>query len=447
MRRIFSPLTFIFALPLAVASSLTANAQVKSVELFPDHNARPLFATVVGRHGAFTDTFRVDVEAGGADFIAVPDLFCAGAIDYGQPDVTVDYRQGDPSVERLNFMAFAQVGALLLIREPNGKWQCNNDTGLGDAPLISILNPAQGQYAIWVGTIAGGTGNAVLALTEDGLPPESNLQIPSADAPAQGGIINLDTRLPDGPIELAVSAGGANQIPEFLAFCSGNFTAGRPALHIENAPAGQRFSIDLSSGDDTVLAVLTPNGEWLCNDDQFGSDPQVTIEAPLPGRYTVWAGTFSDIGTVSARLSVSEGGILRGVVPEPDNLSQVGDILLSEIAFGQPAIHQIFAGGGDEVSELGAACTGYIDASQPTAHIDTPVAGEDFEVRITSETDTTLIILGPDGEWFCNDDFFDLDPAVYFSNPAAGRYTIWVGTFGSGGDQPPATLTVDLAAG
>lgn len=438
----------LLTLPLVIALSSAASAQTKSVELFPDHTARPLFATIVGRHGAFTDTLRIDVEAGGANFIAVPDLFCDGAIDYAQPDATIDYRQGAGPVSRLNIMVLSKIDTILVMRLPDGSWQCDDDSGTNNAPVISIVNPTPGQYAIWAGTFAGGVGEAVVTITEDGFPPESGLQVPNAAAPAQKDVLNLEAGLPTDPIEMDVSAGGNEQIPEFLAFCSGNFDAAQPTLHIDNAPVGQRFSIDLTSDEDTVLAVITPGGEWLCNDDQFGSDPQVTVEAAEFGRYSVWAGTFSDIGKVAATLTVSEGGgILRGVIPQADLSSQVGDILLSEVILGQPFSHEITTGGTDEIADLGPECAGIIDAGQPTAHIENPTAGEDFEIRVTSIADTTLIILAPNGEWFCSDDFFELDPAVYFSDASAGRYTIWVGTFDRGSGRPLATLTVDRAAG
>lgn len=60
----------------------------------------------------------------------------------------------------------------------------------------------------------------------------------------------------------------------------------------------------------------------------------------------------------------------------------------------------------------------------------TPTRPLSFSVE--SAGDTVLLINAPDGTWVCNDDFYDLDPAISFANPASGQYDIWIGTFAPG---------------
>ncbi|HAJ03763.1 MAG TPA: peptidase S1, partial [Brevundimonas sp.] len=60
-------------------------------------------------------------------------------------------------------------------------------------------------------------------------------------------------------------------------------------------------------------------------------------------------------------------------------------------------------------------------------------------IRTISGSDTTLIINGPDGQWYCDDDSFgDGDAQVRFGRPQSGVYDIWVGSF----DGNPETILV-----
>ena len=65
-------------------------------------------------------------------------------------------------------------------------------------------------------------------------------------------------------------------------------------------------------------------------------------------------------------------------------------------------------------------------------------SGGQFSIFVTSNTDTTLVVNGADGQWYCNDDWDGLDPRVTMSG--SGQYDIWVGTFGGG--IAPATVSV-----
>jgi len=71
------------------------------------------------------------------------------------------------------------------------------------------------------------------------------------------------------------------------------------------------------------------------------------------------------------------------------------------------------------------------------------VAGDSHSLTITveSDSDTVLLINAPDGQWYFNDDFTDLDPLIYFSSPLSGVYNIWVGTFDNI-DFAPAKLII-----
>src|SRR5690606_4508404 len=61
------------------------------------------------------------------------------------------------------------------------------------------------------------------------------------------------------------------------------------------------------------------------------------------------------------------------------------------------------------------------------------------------DSDTTLVVNGPDGLWYCDDDSNGgLNPQVTFSSPRSGTYHIWVGTFNGG--MTSATLYISEVA-
>ena len=59
-----------------------------------------------------------------------------------------------------------------------------------------------------------------------------------------------------------------------------------------------------------------------------------------------------------------------------------------------------------------------------------------------SNSDPTLVINTPDGQWACDDDSGgDADPAFKFDDPQSGVYDIWIGVYGEAATAE-ATLTI-----
>src|SRR5690606_8655919 len=68
--------------------------------------------------------------------------------------------------------------------------------------------------------------------------------------------------------------------------------------------------------------------------------------------------------------------------------------------------------------------------------------GGSFTVNAQSSVDTTLVVLGPDGNWTCDDDSGgSLNPQLTFNAALNGTYSIWVGTY-SANNNAAATLTI-----
>ncbi len=109
-------------------------------------------------------------------------------------------------------------------------------------------------------------------------------------------------------------------------------------------------------------------------------------------------------------------------------------------------------------STFGDACTGTVAASPDVVLEWTEDATVDrLRIFFTSNGDSTLVIVTPDGYALCADDLnpLELDPMIDIANPESGSYAIYVGSFEgdavepgflvfTSGDYSPATL--DLAA-
>ncbi len=112
-----------------------------------------------------------------------------------------------------------------------------------------------------------------------------------------------------------------------------------------------------------------------------------------------------------------------GFVPDPHSIS-------------------LHAGGELDASEtIGGDCIGSV-AGAPDVDLMFTAGALPLYISVTSEADTTLVVNGPDGEWYCNDDYGSFDPALTFGSPQSGLYNIWVGTYSAYGGLQPADLHI-----
>ena len=113
-----------------------------------------------------------------------------------------------------------------------------------------------------------------------------------------------------------------------------------------------------------------------------------------------------------------------------------GEIRLNAGFTPDPYRVSITAGGSIDAytdTDLPGACVGKISAA-PDFEVTYSAGGLPLVFRTRSSTDTTLIINGPDGRWYCDDDSWgDGDAEVRFNNPQSGVYDVWIGTYS---DQP-----------
>lgn len=284
---------------------------------------------------------------------------------------------------------------------------------------------------------------------------------PDPSAPSLNGEVTLQSGFPGDPRVISVRAGGINRARMLGSDCTG-YVANQPDYRITYQPRTGTLPLIFSvqSESDTMLAVRAPNGRWYCDDDSGGgSTPALRFNNPLPGRYAIFVGTYSSGANAAARLRISEltssvassanfdlGG--RGTATASDSASRVRIDPAGESFNGSAALATGFglrrvnvrAGGDANALTISAQCTGFV-GTRPDYKVEYRAQSGGGKVgsarplmfSVRSSADTMLVINGPDGRWYCDDDGGEgNNPLVRFDPPTSGRYDVFVGTYRAG---------------
>lgn len=234
------------------------------------------------------------------------------------------------------------------------------------------------------------------------------------------------------PIQVTGTSGGGVAIENLRNTSSGPCVGNATVLpdHQLHLDHDSTLQLAVEAFRDTTLLVHGPGG-WRCNDDSDQLNPGLTdyFEA---GTYRIWIGSYDD-GYHDYRLTIEE---------RRERPNHHRDRLASLDATSTDAVHESViydagdgivrmqgrAGGSANARELGeTGCVGYTHADPD--HIVTLTDRLDLEFSVQSNLDTTLVMHGPHG-WRCNDDAYDVYPAIDGSFPP-GTYRVWVGTYDS----------------
>jgi uncharacterized protein YdgA (DUF945 family) len=133
-----------------------------------DATAEPLYGRVELVFDFVPDPYAVDVLAGGADNLeTLVGEGCIGLVNGARPDLVLGYEAGP---NPLYIYATSEFDTTLAVLDPNGRWHCNDDAlGRGLDPGIEFVDPAAGDYAIWVGTMDETMVEALLTISEFGM--------------------------------------------------------------------------------------------------------------------------------------------------------------------------------------------------------------------------------------------------------------------------------------
>jgi len=264
-------------------------------------------------------------------------------------------------------------------------------------------------------------------------------------APATYGSIRLNSGFTPDPHSVSLTAGGSIDASTIGSPCTGSI-ARAPDYELTYTAGSLPLYIYATASSDTTLVVNGPDGQWYCDDDSNGgTNPQVTFNTPASGTYDIWVGTFGG-GTASATLNITEVAGDRGGgsgYPNTGLTATYGEVILNSGFTPDPHRVTLTAGGTLQASAVSSSCQGSI-ATAPDYQITYTAGALPLAIRTEAASDTTLVVNGPDGQWYCDDDSGGgTNAQVYFAKPSSGTYDIWVGTYG-GGHNPAALLITEV---
>jgi len=113
-----------------------------------------------------------------------------------------------------------------------------------------------------------------------------------------------------------------------------------------------------------------------------------------------------------------------------------GDLMLKARFREDPRVVAVRAGGELDARRVAADCAGFVPV-RPALRLTYEAERQPLIISVDADADTTLIVNGPDNQWYCNDDGGrGSNPSLRFDRPQSGRYEIWVGTRTSGATRP-----------
>ena len=285
------------------------------------------FITINLNAGFVLDPFVVSVNGGGDVDASTLDASCTGYIS-SAPTVQVNWTG---EAEFLQAFFFSDHDPVLVVQLPDGSYVCSDDESpLILDPAVAIENPQSGLYSVWVGSFAPDQllpGFLVFSANP-------NLNVASFDI---GSLVRREpvtemadesSKLPVDTLQLTASASvslspGSDPVTQEITAtgdvplfdidqsndaCTG-FIDETPNFAFNWSGTTESLSVFFEADLDTTLLVVTPSGEFICNDDTAGSsnlNPLVTLANPEEGDYLVFVGRFDPQFTVSGTLTVTE---------------------------------------------------------------------------------------------------------------------------------------------
>ncbi|MEZ5751375.1 MAG: hypothetical protein R3D60_05195 [Paracoccaceae bacterium] len=343
----------------------------------------------------------------------------------------------------LSFSAAGDGVRSMVLGTPDGLYRCAlaDDQGFATTDLAQA---AAGAYTVWVG---GDQGAELAAQVIASGQPVSPIEIFGLDPERLGepraGRFVFAASAETGRQVLAESAALFADVP--LDPLSSDYCPGYGRLDAADAvltldQATSRFSLFAMSDRDLTMAVLTPSGQVLCNDDSYQLNPAVTIDGAEAGNYHVFVGGYSQGGTGRYDLYASQGGPAFSNAtfnPEAEPIFGRAVLDMNEAGNGQTVANGTLTGTDPmESLPVGGFCPGVTDISAPTAVLTLDQSVPMFSLYARSSADTVLAVRAPDGSWQCNDDSFELNPAVSFSGAQPGDYLAYVGSYNPGSSDP-----------
>ena len=184
----------------------------------------------------------------------------------------------------------------------------------------------------------------------------------------------------------------------------------------------------------TDEAPIVQTGTWQDNGDDTLTVTLTDVDGKKMAKPTVvkfnQEGTYLNAVAYDKAIFGAEGLKLNLAA---DVARKVGPALVTiDLTAGfplDPTFVSVNGGGEVDASLLSPDCKGYINRN-PVATINWTGDTDLLRAFFYSDSDSTLVVLTPDGKLICNDNANEqlLDPVLDIKDPAPGKYRIWVGS-------------------
>lgn len=286
-------------------------------------------------------------------------------------------------------------------------------------------------------------------------------QAPAVDVtqPASFGSARLSSGFTPDPYRIDIYSGGSIDASTIANGCVG-MVARAPDFELTYSAGGLPLIFGVTSEADTTLVINGPDGRWYCDDDSGdGSNPLMRIPNPPSGVYDVYVGAYGgDSGASQLYVTELESNLLgRASSEDPSNsgssggaldpfaAANYGSVALQAGFTPDPQVLSLRAGGTVNAQTVSSSCSGFVSRS-PDLELSYSPGSLPLIISVDSSADTTLVINGPDGRYYCDDDGGESggNPSIRFDRPGAGTYDIWVGTYRSGQSQPASLYVSEV---
>ena len=123
--------------------------------------------------------------------------------------------------------------------------------------------------------------------------------------PPDSGTISLHADFLPDPRSVSITSGGPIDASYLGGDCQG-YAISAPDFRVRWSGASSYLRFYVESFGDTTLIINDPYGNWYCNDDYNGLDPQISFSYPAEGVYDIWVGSYSSDDYMRSTLNISE---------------------------------------------------------------------------------------------------------------------------------------------
>jgi hypothetical protein len=193
--------------------------------------------------------------------------------------------------------------------------------GVGTAYAVIVARPPGGEFTVLVEITMVSEADLEAAdsivntfyVTVEGEPGDGGEFTGALDTELEPnyGSVELPAGFEPDPQTLVMEAGGDIDVSAYLGPDCPGFVTAQPDFEVNYTGSFggllRFFFVADTDGDDTVMVINDPAGEWWCSDDSFGTfNPTIEFATALEGVYDIWVGTYTSGELLPGTLYATE---------------------------------------------------------------------------------------------------------------------------------------------